>query len=104
MPNDLTDRIHKIDVQIGMILTHLRTEVGTPAHPGTILQALGEIRGDVAQIERMLIGSNGTPGMSVRLDRLEQSHKVRARVELAGITAIAGLLVKAIWDILLHAR
>jgi len=104
MSNELEDKIHKIDVQMGVILAHFQNEIGTPGHPGTVLLNLAEIRGDVRQIERMLLGSNGHPGISVRLDRLEQSHKARTRLEVAGITALTGLLIKAVWEVLLHIR
>jgi hypothetical protein len=104
MPNEIEDKIHKLDLKMGVMLAHLQNEIGTPSRPGTVLLSLAEIRGDVRQIERMLLGSNGHAGISVRLDRLEQSHKVRARLEVAGITALAGLLIKAVWEILVHVH
>jgi hypothetical protein len=104
MSTELEEKIHKIELQIGVILTHLQNEIGSPHKPGTVLLKLAEMRGDVQQVERMLMGTNGHPGMSVRLDRLEQAHAARIRLEIAGITVLAGLLVKAIWEVLLHVR
>lgn len=104
MSTDLEEKIHKIELQIGVILAHLQTEIGSPHKPGTVLLKLSEMRGDVQQVERMLMGNNGHPGISVRLDRLEQSQAARARLEIAGITVLVGLLVKAIWEVLLHVR
>ncbi len=104
MSTELEEKVHKIDVQMGVILAHLQSEIGSPGRPGTVLLNLAAIRSDVRLIERMLQGSNGHPGFSVRLDRLEQSQKSRARLEVAGITALAGLLIKAVWEVLLHVR
>lgn len=104
MSTDLQDKLHKLELQIGLILASLQSEIGSPHKPGTVLLRLNEMRADVQQIERMLIGGNGHPGLSVRIDRLEQSHAARIRLEVAGITVLAGLLVKAIWEVLLHVH
>ena len=104
MSTELEERIHKLELQIGLILANLQSEIGSPGKPGTVLLRLTEMRGDVQQVKRMLIGSNGHPGISTRLDRLEQAHAARIRLEVAGITVLAGLLAKAIWEVLLHVR
>lgn len=104
MSSELEERIHKIELQIGVVLAHLQNEIGSPHKPGTVLLKLSEMRADVQQVERMLMGTNGHPGISVRLDRLEQAHAARIRLELAGITVLVGLLIKAIWEVVLHVR
>lgn len=40
---------------------------------------------------------NGEPGMKVRVDRLEQAEKRRAKVIWAAITSAVGLATAALW-------
>jgi hypothetical protein len=55
----------------------------------------------VEQHDKMLLGSNGHPGIKMEVDRLKQDHKSSQRwqniMHGALWAAVAGLVAKAVW-------
>ena len=53
-----------------------------------------------------LITGNGTPehGMVVRLDRVEQQHKVISRISWTAASAVVGLIIHAAWNFFADAK
>ena len=54
----------------------------------------------LSRFDKILFGTNGTPGLDKRLDRLEQIDKGRAWNLRAIWTALVTVGVKAAWDML----
>lgn len=54
---------------------------------------------DRANFSKVLHG-NGKPGLLVRVDRLEQIEKGRAKILIPGALTLVGLAIKAIWDLI----
>jgi hypothetical protein len=79
MENNLQERLSKIESQQERILTLLEG----------LTEKLRAGADDAAAIERMLLGHNGTPGLVIRLDRLEQSAE-RSRW---GMRLLAGIVL-----------
>lgn len=50
--------------------------------------------------EKMLVGTNGSDGMKIQLDRINQKEKWRTTMFGTMWTAIAGLVAAAVWNVL----
>ena len=53
-----------------------------------------------ARVERTIYGYNGTPGLLVKIDRLEQSHERGRWLMRAVLGAVVTLVAGAMWALL----
>lgn len=67
-----------------------------------------EVKALTAEVRKTnaLINGDETPerGIIVRLDRVEQKHKVISRVSWAAASATVGLFVHAVWNLISGAK
>jgi hypothetical protein len=54
----------------------------------------------VTNHDKMLLGTNGSDGMKIQIDRLAQKEKWRTQMYGAIWAAIAGLITVAVWNVL----
>lgn len=66
--------------------------------PGVVVE-LGFIREKLDDIHRAVSGTNGEPGLKLRVDRLEQAESRRGRYAYATFVALAGLVSERLWQI-----
>lgn len=59
-----------------------------------------EIKDMVKSHDRMLLGANGSDGMKVMIDRLNQKEKWRTTMYGAIWVAICGLVTASVWNVL----
>ena len=64
-----------------------------------ILESLHVLCTKVDKIMSYLEGQNGTPGMKIRMDRLEQAESRRSWTVRAVLVAVLGLLTKVVVDV-----
>ena len=57
------------------------------------------IREKLDEIHRAVSGTNGEPGLKLRVDRLEQVESRRGRYSYATFVALAGLVGERLWQI-----
>ena len=62
---------------------------------GQIEVQLSQLLIQLSQVTTLLQGTNGQPGIVVRLDRLEQAESRRSRLLWVAVSAAAGALLKA---------
>lgn len=60
---------------------------------------LSDIKRDVRDIRATLIG-NGTPGITTRLDRVEQKHKLVSRITWLLVAAAMGVVAQHVWSVM----
>jgi hypothetical protein len=60
---------------------------------------LQDVEGGLRELRTSWFG-NGTPGVKVRLDRLEQKEKIRVWVERTVAVCLLGLMVTSIYNLL----
>jgi alkyl hydroperoxide reductase subunit AhpF len=48
------------------------------------------------------INGNGVPGLKMDVDRLKQTAARKAKIDLAVITVVIGLVAKAAWALMFH--
>lgn len=65
----------------------------------TKLDGHSDLVTDLLKEHQRFIQGNGTPGASVRLDRLETADRTRLARERVAATAVIGLVVKALWEL-----
>lgn len=53
-----------------------------------IERKLDQVHGDLKRVVKVMDGNGGNPPLLVRLDRLEQSHKVQSRFFWIGMGAV----------------
>jgi len=92
----IEDRLRSLELQTQKNSTHIEAEVGN------LIKLTVEIRDLIKHHETLFFGNNGNPGLVTRLDRLEQADSSRRWGLRAVITLLIGLIVKALWEVILH--
>ena len=82
----VTERLGAVEVQLATLSTQL------DGHSALVMELLKEH-------QRFIHGTNGAPGAAVRLDRLEPSAGARLTRERVAATAVIGLTIKALWEL-----
>lgn len=92
----IEDRLRNLELQQEKNSTYLQAEVSS------LVKLMSEVRDIIKRHDTMFFGSNGTVGLITRIDRLEQAEQSRKwAMHAIGATAI-GLVVKVLWDIIVH--
>jgi hypothetical protein len=92
----IEERLRALELQQQRTSSHLESEVGN------LVRLMSEIRDIIKRHDVMFFGHEGSVGLLTRLDRLEQIEKSRKwMMHAVGATAL-GLVVKVLWDIILH--
>lgn len=92
----IEDRLRNLELQQEKNGTFLQAEVAS------LVKLMSEVRDIIKRHDTMFFGTNGTIGLMTRLDRLEQSENSRKwAMHAIGATAL-GLVVKVLWDVIIH--
>ena len=94
--------VRDIRLHLERIMAHLQNELGGDGMQGNVMRQLGDIRRDLHDLERHIVGTPDTPGIITRLDRLEIAELARARYVSAGLAAVICLVAKAAWELIVH--
>jgi hypothetical protein len=96
----IDDRLHAVETQTSLILSTLKSELGSNGVVGNVPRMLALLRDELREMKMQLLGTLDHPGVVLRLDRLEIAEERRARTASAALVALVGLVAKAGWDLL----
>lgn len=94
MPDDERQEIFRRLGDVERELSAIKVSVQTSVHSST------ECAFGIKTLTEGLMGTLDKPGLVLRIDRLEQTESRRSRLLNAALVALAGLVVKAVWDLI----
>ena len=59
---EIIERIHALDLQVGKIISHMESELGSSASMGNIPKSINRISSDIAELKDLIKVQNGRLG------------------------------------------